>query len=352
MKEHFINIFILLLLPFLVHSKTPSNNTDDKCIQKRGAFDIGSGSTKLVVAQVDICLQRIVKIYPKGEKQIKLPFKKDLDESKNGNFSKKMMKSGLEGIKQLKIYAEKNFGIKKFSAVATDAFRRAENGTDYTQLLSSELNFPIHIITQTSEAVLGFLAASGNLDIGMDKILVWDIGGGSMQITALNDNNETDIDKQFEVYKGKLASISFKNIVLESIQGQTKKSRKSPNPLGKDVSEKSIKLAQMYSALHVPESIKEKAKSLRVIGIGGVHYHSIRNQVQIKDETYSSKQLRETLNKKLLYNDKQIGGAYAQTDITNLALILGFMQELGITDVTSLNVNMAHGILLYQGYWE
>jgi exopolyphosphatase/guanosine-5'-triphosphate,3'-diphosphate pyrophosphatase len=355
MKDYLRLILILLLMPFLVLSKSNNINSQNKCKQKRAAFDIGSGSTKLVVAEIDICIRKIIKIYTNGEKQIKLPFKKDLDKSKNGKFSKKMMDEGLKGLKQLKLYAEKNFGVTNFSAVATDAFRKALNGTDYTHSLSTELNFNIHIITQTSEAVLGFLAASGKLDIGMDKILVWDIGGGSMQMTALNshnDDNDTEMDKQYVVYKGKLASISFKNIVLESIQGKTQNAKNSPNPLGKEVSDKSVKLAQMYSALHVPEVIKEKARNLKIIGIGGVHFHSIRNQIDLKGEVYTSNQLRETLNKKITYNDKQVGGDYAQTDITNLALILGFMQELGITVITSLNVNMAHGILLYQGYWE
>ncbi len=50
--------------------------------------------------------------------------------------------------------------------------------------------------------------------------------------------------------------------------------------------------------------------------------------------------------------ETEIGGKYAATDVSNLALVLGFMKELEIEKVKTLKANMAHGILIYPKYWN
>ena len=50
--------------------------------------------------------------------------------------------------------------------------------------------------------------------------------------------------------------------------------------------------------------------------------------------------------------DTEIGGKYAATEISNLTLVLGFMNELGIEKVMTVKANMAHGILIYPRFWN
>ena len=204
----------------------------------------------------------------------------------------------------------------------------------------------MQIIPQRTEAILGFLAAYPQIGLEKKDVLVWDIGGGSMQITmALDDNT-------FEVYEGKLASVSMKNMIIRAIQGKSYKDFKSPNPMGESVASKATNMAQYYAEIHVQKAIKEKAKHLTVLGIGGVHYYSVRKQSVKVGKTYTILDVEKALTTRSKLTDIEIGGKFAVTDVSNLALVLGFMKELKIEKIETLKANMAHGILIYPKYWD
>ena len=74
-------------------------------------------------------------------------------------------------------------------------------------------------------------------------------------------------------------------------------------------------------------------------------FYSIKNQTRTED-FYSQKDVLNTLIERSKLTDQEIGGEFASTDVTNLALVLGFMQALGIERVYPIKINMAHGILL------
>ena len=71
----------------------------DECLKNRAAFDIGSGTTKMMVAQVDTCLQQVNQIFE--EREIAVAYKEDLDSSQ-GKFSKEIQDKGLN-LNMLKI---------------------------------------------------------------------------------------------------------------------------------------------------------------------------------------------------------------------------------------------------------
>ena len=79
-----------------------SNAWADECIENRAAFDIGSGTTKMVVASVDTCRQHVIKILE--EEEIPVGYKEDLGTSQ-GKFSEDNQKKGLEALQQLKSMA-------------------------------------------------------------------------------------------------------------------------------------------------------------------------------------------------------------------------------------------------------
>ena len=115
---------------------------------------------------------------------------------------------------------------------------------------------------------------------------------------------------------------------------------------------KAVNLAQYYTEIHVPSSIKNKAKNLAVLGIGGVHYYSVRKQSVVDGKTYTISDVERALKTRQALTDEEIGSKYAPTDISNLTLVLGFMKELKIKEIRTLKANMAHGILIYPKYWE
>ena len=200
----------------------------------------------------------------------------------------------------------------------------------FKDLLKERLGLKVSIINQTSEALIAFKAAKSK--INKENLLVWDIGGASMQIVK-------SVKDKKDIYLGKLASVSFKEKVLELLGKEN-----SPNPLEKSGAIRAMETARIYASNSAKKIIGEIDKQY-VIGVGGVHYFSIRNQTK-KKRFYTQRDVLNTLLERSKLTDKEVGGDYAKTDVTNLALVLGYMQALGIERVYPMKINMAHGILL------
>ena len=313
------------------------------CEEIRASFDIGSDTTKMVVAKVNTCLNKKGQILL--EKSVAIPFKVAIDNSKNGEFDSEIQSLGITELGKLKEEAS-SLTPKRYVAVATSAFRKATNGEAYAKRIERILGITFKIIDQKTEAILGHLGAMQVATDNSKDLLVWDIGGGSMQMTYLTK------DQNYKVYEGKLASVSFKNMVISGIKGKSYRTHPTPNPLGKHTARKALNLAQYYAKIHVPNDVKDAIKRSKVIGIGSLHYFSILKNVAPEKDHYELSQVLKHYNTQKLLSDSEVGGEYANTDVTNLALVSGFMKELGIKSVYVHKVNMAHGILTYQSYWK
>ena len=175
-KHLFIRSKFLLLLTLLALSSCGSLSSSKSCLVKRAAFDIGSGSTKMTLAKVDTCTNKIVEVF--FEDQAAVSYKQSLYDNKN-SFSKEIISQGITELKELKQTAIE-LGVTEFSALATQAFREASNGESSLDKISDELDIEIRIINQELEARFGYLGAKTKHPFTDDeKILVWDIGGGT-----------------------------------------------------------------------------------------------------------------------------------------------------------------------------
>lgn len=187
------------------------------CDSVRAAFDIGSGSTRVKVAKVDSCKNKILEVLL--EREEKSDLKEDLLKSRTGSFSEEVMASTLATLKTLKTEAVK-FGPNEYVAVATDAFREAKNGQKFIEKINVELWINPRIITQGEEALLGFYGSAENLGTTPENTVIWDVGGSSQQIIKYNGNN------RFTIYEGRLGAVTFKDYII-------KKSKKSKRKISK-----------------------------------------------------------------------------------------------------------------------
>lgn len=341
-----ISLFISFLLLIQSCSDFATNQdhveNTDACEQTRGAIDIGSGSTKLIVAIVDTCKLKIKNIIFEAQRAIAL--KEDLSRNKE-NFSDEMIKKLISNLNELDFLAKEQ-GATKIASLATSAFRTANNSKAVVLEIEKNVDFKINVITQKEEAMHAYLAAKESVSLlKLDQtkpIAVWDIGGGSMQIIKEMKGSDPDI------FMGQTASVTFKNLYLDKI---SRSKKKSPNPLLKNGAITAMNLARKVSNTDTLSKIKS-LNGYEVIGVGGVHFHSIKKQVGLLDNIYNQEVLLNTLLERAKLNDAQIGGDYAQTDVTNLALVLGFMQSLQVEKVHTLNINMANGLLLDQSLWN
>lgn len=308
-----------------------------RCVKERGALDIGSGSTKFTLARVDICKNQILEIMAK--KQFALKYKEHLA-LHNGLLHDDIF---LKASKTLSSYFNSiKVPRSKVRAVATEVFRQATNGKSFIKRLSQDIGIEIHLITQEDEALLGFKGAEVVTKKKASDILVWDIGGGSMQMTSQSFGG-------YDFYKGKLASVSLK-IKVVNWQG---KDRGSPNPLGQYIGQKAVFYSADYAKKHVPNAIKEAINNGKeVIGIGGVHYHSLKEQLNLYPNTpYSQYQVEQVLDKRVHFHDQQFQGEYKETEATNIALVLGHMKALNIRTVLPVKVDLATGLLFTERFW-
>ncbi len=343
MLHYFSPKKVILLFPVIVficffnacsHIAQPQD-----CVAYRAAFDVGSETTKLKVARVNKCLQKNEAIIYKNE--VKVPY---AENHRSGAFSPQIRNSGIIALTRLKNEAINN-GAEAFSGVATEAFRQVSDTLEFLGEIKKQTAIAIKLIDQDQEAVLGYLAATAALTDRPENIVVWDIGGASMQMILRKK------DKEFLIYRGKIASVSFKERILTQIQQQKPEKHLSPNPIGRENLKKAIEMASA-AAGDVPEKIKKviNEPDTVILGIGGVHNESIRKQLK-SGARYTQEEIMNAVNMRIGLNDKDIGGHYADTEISNLILVLGFMERLGIKEVMPVNVNLADGVLIDQEFW-
>lgn len=308
------------------------------CLEQRAAFDIGSATMKMKIARVDRCSQRVSRVIL--QKEIKVPF---AENTHHRLLNRDIRDQGVEQISLLKKEALAH-DVRYFAGVATAAFRQADNTPQFLAEIREKTGIPVRAISQDEEAILGYEAATAQTISALGNIVVWDIGGNSMQIVAKSK------DLHYRIYRGHLASISFKKQLLEKIHRQTDR-RRSPNPIGSRNLNAALAMATKAAA-DVPEELRRyiDQTGTTVIGIGGVHNQSIRNQIG-KITAYSREDLIKALKERLDWDDARIGGPYADTDVSNLILVLGFMQKLDIKEVRLMDVNLTDGILIDPAYW-
>lgn len=330
MKSHIATALFLFSSFALAKAKS--------CEEVRGAFDIGSGSTKAYVAVVDVCKNKILKTL--HEEQASIGFKDSLEKSKNGTFSKEVVDQAKAKFQEL-VNIMRSLKAQRLTAVATAAFREAKNGQSAAKIIAGATKVKIKIISQKEEARLGVKSALANPASQADpqqSVGVWDIGGGSMQMTYVDNK------KRPHVYEGRLASVNFKNKIIGEIQKKDIKTVASPNPLGADFVE-AIALAERYGRENAPDSLKKAAVQSKWFGIGGVWWFSVRNQMK-KEKIVTAAELEKTLEARSQLKDSDVGGSYAATDVANLALVLGYMKALSIKQVEPLEASLVQGLVL------
>lgn len=101
-------------------------------VERRAAFDIGSGSSKMQISDVEISSSQetAVIISTLFGQERPVSFGADFIKSIDGTLSDSIQEYGLTVIQNLKDEALRQ-GCTSFSAVATEVFRKATNGNQY-----------------------------------------------------------------------------------------------------------------------------------------------------------------------------------------------------------------------------
>lgn len=326
---------VFLVLPFLTLSAETV---------VRAALDIGSGATKLRVAEVNTETQKIEKILV--NESFPVQYQEELEKSKDNAFNETVMQSGLEALKKSKEIASR-YNAENVIAVATASFRKASNVQLFIDRIYKETGIKVYIIDQKLEGILAFVATSAQIESDPSQIVVWDIGGGSYQFSAL------DQEGNISVYRGTEASIPFKNHIIKAIKKEDPNTVGTPNPFNEDEMRYAGYDARLI-AKKVDSFFKKKIRdpNTKIIGIGNIFAYGIYPLIG-KKPSFTQKELSERVQLLAGKTDKDLGNdSYVNVSVSNPILVLGFMQLLRIHHMDILDINNADGALLHSDFWK
>lgn len=143
------------------------------------AIDLGTNSCRIMV------------INSKGQLLYRDSITTKLGEGMYANmcFTDEAIKRGIDAFLK---YAEvfKKYDVKKYRAIATASCRMAKNGMDFVKQVEILTGIKIDVIDGVEEATLNLKGAILNADENAKYVLIYDLGGGSTEITlATNEKN-------------------------------------------------------------------------------------------------------------------------------------------------------------------
>ena len=199
-------------------------------VRRRAAFDIGSGMSKMQVSDIDVATGRVLATHFAEEREVL--FAADWKASgESSELSEGIRARGLEVLGDLRAIAEE-LGVPgaEMRGVATEVFRKASNGGEYLAQVEQQLGINAEVIAQTKEARLGWLTAVAGLPEGTDssKVVAWDSGGGSFQISARPGGTEV------VCFNGCWGSTVATECMMTKVQGVAYGGgESSPNPVSR-----------------------------------------------------------------------------------------------------------------------
>lgn len=334
MLHYLKNILRMLLITYCIEGNAE--------IMRRAAFDFGSGEIKLQVADVDTENHSIFKpIYAHATSVL---LSDDAANHPKGCFSDKIQECAIAAAQSLKERAVE-LGAVEFAGLATEAYRRAPNGTELIDKYKALLNIPVKIISQIEEGKVGFLALIAETKLDPATVISWDIGGGSFQVTYLDDERNT------QVYMAPFGRMTTKNAIIKFVKGEDPSKVFSPNPMSRSEWERSLD----YFALalpQVPESLvlKLKRADVQLIGMAAhpKKFHDLR--------TYHLGDVLENLEERLNKSDAELANINnpPATGVTELALVYSVMHKFDVTSVNYMRTSSGStsGLLIAEEYWD
>lgn len=340
-------IAILLGAAFLLGIsplKEPLYSAENPNVVIRAAIDIGSGATKLRVGEVNLKTLKIDRIL--YDESFPVHYQEKLEHSPNNTLDNEVMQMGLDALKKSSEIATQ-FHAQKVVAVATAAFRTAANAPEFIQRIKQETGIDVYVVDQKLEGELAFEAAKSQVDTPLMNLVVWDIGGGSLQLTTL------DTKGNLAVFKSSMASVPFKNLVIQDIQKRDPRQFKTPNPMTiEEIQQADVKAREIAQKVDTFFRDKVSNPNNLVIGVGNIFSYRIMPLVDNK-KIFTVQELRSKVRQLAGLTDEQIGqDCFSNVGNTNAILILGYMEELKIPRMEILDINNADGAMLYPAFWE
>jgi len=159
-----------------------------------GAVDIGSNAVRLFFANV---FDQDGEVVAEKASLVRVPLRLGEDVFKKGRVSKEKMEQLVKTMKAFKLLIEVVEPVA-FRACATAAMREAENSAGLLKRIKKEAGIDIEIIDGLEEARIVSTVSNLNFDGSYKKVMYIDVGGGSTEISIL-ENQQIVASNSFKI---------------------------------------------------------------------------------------------------------------------------------------------------------
>lgn len=148
------------------------------------AIDIGTNSIRSIVVEVNN--KGIYRVLDDEKVSVRLGD----GLSHSGLITSSAQAKAREALTRLKKIID-GYGVLAIEAVATSAVRKASNGSAFIHSIKEEVGLEVEVITGEAEAELAALSAFNSFELGNTRLLLADIGGGSLElVTTIGQHTE------------------------------------------------------------------------------------------------------------------------------------------------------------------
>ena len=148
--------------------------------ERLAALDVGSNSIRLLVAEYDPVAGLTVVDEVKDQPRLARGL------TKSDRLDPDVMERAMAALGRMRSVCQRR-GVRRIAAVATSAVREAANGEEFVQRVRDELGIPLRIIDAGTEADLSWRSVAHHFRLEGSRVLVADIGGGSLELIAAVD---------------------------------------------------------------------------------------------------------------------------------------------------------------------
>lgn len=310
----------------------------------RAAVDVGSGGLKVTIAKVDPLSQKIHKILYSKEHSV--PLKRDMQVGGKSEFSEKIQKVALTTIANL----QKQVAAHKpteWRGIATAASRQAKNAQEMYDKIEEELGVNISIISQAEEGRLGFMTAASVSGLEQERLISFDSGSGSFQLSTL-------IDKELEVVEGQLGHIPSLEALME-IRNQKLDLGTLPAPITLEEADVLVqKLQKKLPTLSDAFAKKLKDPNVKVVGIGNENFIFAMGAMGVGKNTYTKEELRKAIETYAGKSPEEMKKFSKPNEaVLGMTLLFSIMDGMGIDQITYCYANgSCEGLLVDSNYWS
>ncbi|MDQ3291548.1 MAG: phosphatase [Bacteroidota bacterium] len=194
-------------------------------------IDMGTNTFHLLIAEIK----------PEGEPEtlvkIKEPVKLGQDGISLGAIAPDAVERALQTLSNFKAEIDK-YEVSEVRAVATSAVRNAANGTKLTAAILEQTGIEVEVISGDREAELIYYGVRSALEIGSERSLIIDIGGGSVEF-IICDGDTIFWKQSFEIGAQRLMDKFFINdpIAPADVEAEMEFLEKELQPLSEAIAD-------------------------------------------------------------------------------------------------------------------